>query len=351
MADLDELARRFRALGETSRPRAPLYGRLCATIADDPSIVELLTAAPEHQQLPVLLLAALHEQVLAAPDGELAGWYATAVADPRTDDVGAALRRHCRTHGEAIRCTVASRSTQTNEVGRCGILLPALGIVAEEMGAIALTDVGTSAGLNLFLDHFEYHYEPGGSVGGPSAVRFQIGTRGAVPVPSRLPRVTARIGIDREPIDVTDAAAIRWLRACVWPDQPDRFHRLEHALAIAALDPAEVRTADAVDGLSDAVATARRAGHPVVMNSWVLNYLPDERRDAYLTEIDRLGADGDLSWVFAESPAQAHGLPFPSNLEGAHVTALTLVRWRRGERRVDHLGVSHPHGYWLHWAA
>jgi hypothetical protein len=33
-----------------------------------------------------------------------------------------------------------------------------------------------------------------------------------------------------------------------------------------------------------------------------------------------------------------------------HLTALMLVRWRNGIRTVDHLGVAHPHGYWLHWA-
>ena len=27
-----------------------------------------------------------------------------------------------------------------------------------------------------------------------------------------------------------------------------------------------------------------------------------------------------------------------------------LVRWRGGARIVEHLGVAHPHGYWLRWA-
>ncbi len=92
------------------------------------------------------LLAALHDQVLAEPDRALAGWYATAVGQPRTDDVCAALRRHCHAHEVAIRQTVGSRSPQTNAVGRCGSLVPALGIVAAD--ALASTTDTRCTGLS-----------------------------------------------------------------------------------------------------------------------------------------------------------------------------------------------------------
>jgi hypothetical protein len=245
---------------------------------------------------------------------------------------------------------VGGRSTQTNEVGRCALFVPALGIVAEEVGALALVDVGTSGGLNLQLDRYEYRYEPGGRVGRDSSVVLVCGTRGDVSVPRRLPEITGRIGLDRTPIDVADPVAARWLTACVWPDQADRFHRLEAAIAIACADPPEIRAGDAVDDLGATVGRARRHGHPVVLNSWVLNYLPDDRRVAYVDELDRIGADHDLTWVFAESPALCPGLPFPTGPADQHVTALVLVRWRDGRRSASHLGIAHPHGYWLHWA-
>ncbi len=50
------------------------------------------------------------------------------------------------------------------------------------------------------------------------------------------PLVGARIGLDRSPIDLTDPDAARWLEACVWPDQPDRFHRLQAAIGLAQTD-------------------------------------------------------------------------------------------------------------------
>jgi hypothetical protein len=351
VVDPDELARRFRELGETQAARAPFSAAISAHIAATPDVAAILLAAPPEQQLPVLLLAALHHEVLADPHCELAQWYPTTSPRPLAGDVGPALLRHCRRRADELRMLVATRSTQTNEVGRCGFFLPPLGELHDELGPLALVDVGTSAGLNLQLDRYSYDYEPGGSVGGRSDVRLVVGTRGAVPVPGRIPVVTARVGIDREPLDVTDDDAARWLRACVWADQSDRFHRLEAAIAIARLDPPEIRRGDAVELLAPAVADASGSGHPVVLNSWVLNYLPPHRRADYVTELDRIGAERDVSWLFAESPAQADGLPFPGGLGDPDLTVLMSVTWRRGRRTVRHLGSAHPHGYWLHWAA
>ena len=70
---------------------------------------------------------------------------------------------------------LATRTTQTNEVGRCGLFLPVFGMLADEVGPLGHIDVGTSGGLNLLLDRYEYRYrtaddgEVGGAVvGGPS---------------------------------------------------------------------------------------------------------------------------------------------------------------------------------------
>lgn len=330
--------------------RAPFTARLSAAIAQLPDVVALLQRAPEEQQLPVLLLAAIHDDVLADPGCALAAWYPNIADRPRRDDVTAPLRAHVGERADALTHTVATRSIQTNEVGRCGFFLPALGLVADEVGPLALVDVGTSAGLTLFPDRYEYRYEPGGRVGGPSDVRIEVGTRGPVPVPRRLPEIVARVGVDRSPIDVTDAAATRWLQACVWPDQADRFHRLEAALAIARDDPPRILAADAVDGLGAALERSPIIGHPVVTNSWVLNYLTTARRRDYVVELDRIGEQRNLTWVFAESPGLAPGLPFPDHLGDDDLTALVLVRWRDGRRTVDDLGLAHPHGYWLHWS-
>jgi hypothetical protein len=352
VVDDGELAERFRVFAKDSRTRAPLYAELSERIAADRSIHRLLLHAPAEQRLPVLLFACVHSLLLEDPADELAAHYPNLAAGPRRNrgDAYAAFRRFCARHEPRLARLLETRSTQTNEVGRCALLLPALARVAREVGPLALVDVGASAGLNLILDRFEYRYEPGGRVGGPSQVALYCGTRGAVPVPAEPPPIRGRIGLDRCPVDLADPNETRWLEACVWPDQAERFHRLRAAILLARDDPPQVRTGDAVDDVAAAVDTVAADGHPVVLNTWVLNYLSDQRRAAYVAELDRLGAGRDLSWLFAEMPLLVAGLPVPDDPNVATRTVVSLVRWRGGERTVEHLATAHPHGAWIHWA-
>lgn len=338
---------KFAELAEFQRTRAPFSASLCDVLARRADLAALMEHAAADQPFAALVLAALHDSVLAEPDGELAEWYPDIAEQPRTDDVAAALERHITPRRDELEATIATRALQTNEVGRCGLLLAAIAAAAPSVGPVALVDVGCSAGLNLRLDQYGYRYEPGGQLGPDSAVRIETLLRGQIAAPTSLPTVSARIGIDRFPVESTDDAGLRWLRACIWPDQADRSIRFEAAVEIARRVPAELRTGDAVDALASAVDDAAERGHPIVMHSWVLSYLPAARRTAFVAEMDRLGRRRDLTWVFAEAPAETPELPHERRLDRTDLTAVTGVAWRSGERTVHHVGVGHPHGYWL----
>lgn len=351
-----ELQRRFAEFSTTSTPRAPLYARLAETISRDPALYRLLRHAPHTQRLPVLLFACVHELLIEHPDHELAQWYPNLTTphriptDPR---LPSALRSFVSLHDGRLAALLASRTTQTNEVGRCGSFVPALGLLGDEVGALGLLDVGASGGLNLLLDRYHYRYrrEDGTivAVGAPSTVTITVDTTGDVPIPRELPAIAARCGVDRRPIDVTDDDEAHWLEACVWPDQADRFHRLVAAIDIARRQPPEILAGDAVTSLEPAIARIGVGAHPVVMNSWVLNYLSSADRLAYLGELERIGAERDLSWVYAEAPGHIPELPNSPDPKGEYRTVLTMVRWRNAERTVDHLATVHPHGFWMQW--
>jgi hypothetical protein len=301
------------------------------------------------QRVPVLMFAAVHALLLELPDEPLAAYYPNLTATPASGDPYPAFRAFCAAHEPQLAGVLANRATQTNEVGRCALFLPVLAGLAAEVGPLALVDVGTSAGLNLLLDRYSYRYEPGGDVAPGSTVTLVCGTRGSVPVPASVPPVVDRVGIDPNPIDVRDAAAVRWLEACVWPDQADRFHRLRAAIGLARADPPPVVAGDATGGLARAIADRTGGGHPVVMNSWVMSYLTHDDRAAFVAELDRIGATRDLSWLSVEAPAQTSGLPAPAGLEADETTVVSLTRWRDGARTTAHVATAHPHGFWLHW--
>lgn len=354
-------ARHFAEFAGTTAARAPLYAALSTIAADTPSVTSVLEAAPPMQRLPVLFFAAVHRVLFDHPDEPLAGWYPNLTPDarrPSSDrhgELAAAFVRFAETHDAEIRHLVATRSTQTNEVGRCGFLLPALDRVARELDEpLAVIDVGTSGGLNLLVDRFAYRFnwtDTGESVeiGDSSTVTLAVDVRGEMPIPRAVPIIGARIGLDREPLDVTDPDQARWLEACVWPDQTDRFERLVAAIELfGSVRPPLVR-GDAIEDLASTVERVSDRGHPVVMNTWVLSYLTAQQRHAYLGTLDDIGTSRDLSWVWAEAPALVPELPTEPDPRDPQLTVLTLVRWRAGTRTVHPLATCHPHGYWLHW--
>jgi hypothetical protein len=354
---VDTMVERFRNFAHTSRSRAPLYAALSSGIAAEPELAALLLQAPETQRQPVLLLVCVHHLLLDEQRHPLARWYPNLVDTPRSPDepeLMATFEEFVGDHRDALCALLASRSTQTNEVGRCAVFVPAFGIVADEMGALGHLDVGASGGLNLLVDRYRYRYTREGTdelieVGPESPVVMTCSIRGEPPVPRTVPPIVARYGIDRSPFDITDPVESCWLEACVWPDQADRFHRLEAAIELAREHRPMVAAGDAVGSLAAGIAEVGISGHPVVTNSWVLNYLTAPERIAYLAELDRIGAERDLTWVFVEAPALVPELPAVPEPGRPDETVLTMVRWRSG-RRVDvSLATCHPHGYWLHW--
>jgi hypothetical protein len=329
-----------------------LYAALSDIIAEDPRLHRVLLAAPVEQQLPVLLLACVHALLIAEPDHELARWYPNLTDDARVPDdprLAPCFTSFVIDRADPLHQMVTTRRTQTNEIGRCANFVVAFGILETEVGPLAHVDVGASGGLNMAIDRYQYRFAPGGLVGAPSTVQLDIGVRGAAPIPHAMPEITARIGIDVAPIDVTDPAQARWLEACVWPDHADRFARLHAAIEIARQTPPEIIAGDARTSVAGATRRVGAHGHVVLTNSWVLNYFSPAQRVAYLAELDRLGAEQDLSWVSFESPALVPELPAPAELDHPDLTSLAITRWRDGTRSTQHVASCHPHGRWIHW--
>lgn len=347
--------------------RAPLYQRIAAGVSSRPDVLALLAEAPPATRLPVTLFAAVHALLLAdmgtglkdngtgmaagtdPADGGagLAAWYPDIAPFPRTDDPTEAFVTYCMDRREEISALVRTRTPQTNEVGRCALLVLGAAQVGAEVGPLAHLDVGASAGLNLLLDRYGYDFA--GHRLGPD--RLVLSTGIAAPgrrLPSGLPRVSSRLGLDCSPVDLTRPADVLWLEACVWPDQTDRFRRLTTAIAMAREEEVQVIEGDAVDDLDRALG-ALGEGHPLITTSWVLSYLGPDERARFVATLDRIGSERDLSWVCAEAPSYAPGLPCPSDLVDSPLTLLSVHRWRSGRRHDDYLASCHQHGYWLTW--
>lgn len=147
----------FERFARLECPEDPLYVALCRLLATRPAALALLDAAPPVQQRPNLLLAAIHDRVLAGAGGALAAYYPS-VGGTHAPDAGlaAAFDGFFAAQAAALAALVATHATQTNEIGRSAVLWPALAALQQAGGGrpLALLDFGCSAGLNLGVDRF-----------------------------------------------------------------------------------------------------------------------------------------------------------------------------------------------------
>ena len=331
-----ETALRYRAFAEVeARGMSACYEAWAAGVAEDPATIGLIDRLPAAKRQPNLVFSAARFHG-AEGDGYpvFRAWLAEHWAE---------VEQTCRTH-----------ATQTNEPGRCAALLPALGGLP---GPLALIEVGASAGLCLLPDLYSYRYHPaaGGAAGparrldptdGASPVLLECAVTGAVPVPSRLPRVVWRAGIDLNPLDVTDAADVAWLEALIWPEHDDRRARLREAVQVARQAPPRLVRGDLNDQVESLVAEAPAEATVVVFHTAVLAYLDEAGRDRFAATMARLTTERGVRWLANEGRTVVPGVAgtLPSTLPAASGTA-DFVLSLDGRA----LALAQPHGRALHW--
>ena len=257
-------------------------------MAQDPDILDMVAASPPSQQNPTLLFACVHDLLLSGHEHPLARYYPTVTTEgawpPSEGDPFVEFASFCREHRRALTELLATRSTQTNEVGRSAVLLPALhAVAARHSRPLAIADLGASAGLNLLFDRYAYDYGTTCAGDPASAVRIECEVRqGTLPDLSRALTAPFRTGIDLHPMDLDDDGDCRWLLACQWPDHPDRFARLDAAIHLARCAPERPRVVvgDMVEDLERLTDGAPADAQLCVLHTWVAAYLSPDQQHA-----------------------------------------------------------------------
>ena len=289
---------------------SPIYTEWAQGIAEDEALIDLLLGLPRPKRQANLLFAAARH--LGAGNGSFAE-----------------LRSWLLDHWEETRELMLARSTQTNEAGRCAVLLPALAAID---GPISLIEVGASAGLCLYPDRYSYEYRSeSGTVrldpaDGPSPAVLSCEFLGSKP-PTRIPEVAWRAGIDLNPLDIADPDEREWLRSLVWPEHDARRERLSAAAGIVETDPPRLISGDLCDRIEPLIAEAPSDSQIVVFHSAVLAYLDAPRREEFAAimrahpEVVWLSNEG--AGVLPETSAQleARGV----SLEGRFVLSVNGI--------------------------
>ncbi|MEO3811528.1 DUF2332 domain-containing protein [Sphaerisporangium sp. B11E5] len=256
-----------------ARGVSPAYERLASAVSRDEVLLDLLAALPVAKRQPNLLFGVV--RLLGGP-----------VEDP------AAFHEYTVANWPLVEAEIRVRVTQTNEAGRCAVLVPVLAALPQP---VALLEVGASAGLCLYPDRYVYRY--GDHVVGSGGPIFDCAAVNLT-VPARLPHVVWRAGLDLNPLDVTHPADVAWLDALIWPEHTHRRSRLRAAAAVVAADPPLLERGDLVDDLPALAAEAPPDATLVVFHSSVLYHVPPRRRTTFTELVGRLPGH----WISNETP-------------------------------------------------
>jgi hypothetical protein len=323
MTDFSSLTKAFRIFASAAHETSPLYERLSLAIADDLEILSVIGATPKPDHAPNLLFAAMRFLNF--------GDFASIPAS----------RTFVLANAAAIQQIMATRRVQTNEVGRSSYLLPAFARVAQmfEGQALAIIEIGASAGLLLNWDRYAYQYGADKHCGSPTSpvkIACEVRSASSPLCPLQLPRIDYRIGIDLHTVDVGIEDERRWLESLVWPEEIERATRLAAAIAVQREHPVRLIEGDGLNVLPALLGELPETVLPCVFHTAVMYQLAPKSRDTLAQILADYGATRDLVRLSAESNEDL-------------IVHTEVTAWERGRLRHEVLSRSHPHGRWMEW--
>lgn len=329
---------------------SPLYGVLLSAAAADldaggptAAVMEPYRDDPAPSVPPLRLMGALHRMVLERRAPELALHYPSVGGTAPAAQAWPSARRLLAERRVEL-AELAGQPVQTNEVGRCAVLIGVLHVLADRMRLpIRLWEIGASAGLNLNVDRYAYPVDHRVLGRADSPLRLAAPWRNRPEADlGVVPRIVERAGCDPRPIDPATTEGRLTLTSYVWADWTERLERLRRALAVAAEHPVSVDRAHAAPWLAGRLGRPRTGSVAVVWHSVVLQYVEAAERaeiDALLVAAgDRATATAPLALVGMENVGPETE---PARFE------VTLTTWPGGRREL--LATTAGHGIPATW--
>jgi hypothetical protein len=293
--------------------------------------------APLADALPLRVAGGIHALHLKGAEPGLAAIYEDRAGVDDAAIVAAAIRAH-----EAELLPWLGGPPQTNEAGRSSNFIAAMLWLAEQglPPRFQCLEIGSSAGINLMLDRYQYDLA-GVQVGPePGAMQFKPEWQGNPPPDHAIEIVSAK-GCDVAPVDLTDPEQALRLKAYIWPEHTVRFERMAAAIAEAGKSAPDLVQMSAADFIEAELARTQDAGTTrVLMHSIVWQYVPEDQQLRVTAAMEAAGAkatpERPLAWISLEANRVLH------------LHELVVRYWPGGGEPIM-LGRAHPHGASIDW--
>ena len=330
---------------DAKRTGSMLYSRLAAGIGGDAELKALCAHARRGQPHANMILGAVHFLLLRGVEHPLRRFYGTlgGAAPEQSEDPFPDFKDFVGVHRAAIQRLIETRVTNTNEIGRSALLHPGFrAIAAEAVSPLSLIEIGPSAGLNLIWDSYGVRYCKDGVVVGsindtaPLIIECELRSERTPPI-GPTPAIGGRVGLELNPVDLSNPDDRDWLRALIWPDQGARLRRVDNAIEIFMKHRPVIRAGDALELLPDALANVARGQVPCVYHTIATYQFSREMKQ---------GLEDILAVAGLRQPVWRLAFEY----DGA-LYVLSAIRYSDGVRQEKRLASAHPHGTWLEWLA
>lgn len=321
---------------------SPLYYFLSNEIAKDDELIEIASHCKQRQPMPNLFLASIHYLLLKSPTHELSAYYPSINKNPKIGLPFELFKSFCLNHKQEIIELEQSKIVQTNALNRCAYLMPIISSLFDDI-PINIVDIGTSAGLTLNMDKYEYHYNDKCLIGrSPVKIRSKI-IGGELPKFKEIIKINNKIGIDQNPLDLKIAENAIWLKALIWADRIERIEKIEQAIRIAKQENIQFEKAKSIADFEELIQCQPSDMPLVIYHTHTLYQFTPQEREAFWNLINRIGKERDLIYLATEHNGI---LQTDYGLSGVLVE---VTQYKKGGKSSKIAAQTNGHADWIKW--
>jgi len=302
--DKTKLSQRFRNFANNEcKGSSKLYESLSLKIAADDELLDLSLNAKEGQPVPNLLFGAVHYLLLKGNEHVLKEYYQSIVRHPlELENSFDVFKDFCKIYKDDIISILKNKLVQTNEVRRCAYLYPSFCFIYNKIKKpLSLIEIGTSSGLQLLWDKYNYSYGTNEIFGNKdSNIRISAEIKGDN-FPLFLhnsPPVISKVGLDLHINNLGDSEDYLWLKSLIWPEHLERLALFENAAQHFIENPVNLIEGDGIALLTDIVEQAPNDSAICIFHTHVANQIPKKLKYKLIEDIKTIGSKRDVFHLY-----------------------------------------------------
>ncbi len=280
---------------------SPLYAFWSNAIVADDALLDLISTIPQSQPKPNLFFASIQwiayqnnhplVQVLKSP--EIANF----------KESFQLLKQVCSEYEEALIQLFHTRLVQTNEVNRASYLYPLFDEIYQSVKKpLTLIEIGTSAGILLDVDQFNYEIMERNNTkifgDAASDITIRAVNNGQPLNISNDLVIYNRIGIDLNIIQLEQEDDYHWMQSLIWPEHKERKVLLEKIRDVNINCSKTLVEGDFLEIIPNYLEMRNEDSQIVIFHTHVANQFSTELKESLLTMICKLSYHVPLYHVY-----------------------------------------------------